>query len=318
MSLKNLIASFALVGAAFSAFADYPDRPVKVINPFAVGGAGDIIQRLFAQKLTERTGKTFLVENKTGAGGRIGYDAVAKSRNDGYTLVASDTGYSVLAALFGKLPWDHENDLVPVTVYARTPFSLVTNVQSRFRTLPELLEYARANPGKVNYGTAGTGSIPHVAMETIQREAGVKMQHVPFRSGGEALAALLGNSIDLLITGVPTAVGAVKNGQINVLAVTSRERWPALDRVPTLMEQGVKFNTYLWFGLMAPKGTPKPVIDYLHQQVVNAIADPRVKENLAAQGVVGWGAAPTEMARLIQDETKLWTQTVREQKITPE
>jgi tripartite-type tricarboxylate transporter receptor subunit TctC len=186
-----------------TALAQYPERPVRVINPFAAGGSGDNIQRLFAQKIAERTGKSFIVENRTGAGGRVGYEAVAKSPGDGYTLVAADPTYAVMPALFGNLPWDHARDLVPVTMYARAPFAIVTSTQSRFKTLRDVIDFARANPGKVNFGTPGAGTIGHVLFETMLREVKVTMTHVPYRGGADALAAVLSNTIDVMVTGGP-------------------------------------------------------------------------------------------------------------------
>ncbi|MCC2674961.1 MAG: Uncharacterized protein K0R58_1908 [Ramlibacter sp.] len=308
----------ALAFTCGAAAAQYPEHPVKVINPFAAGGSGDTIQRLFAQKLSERTGKPFVVENKTGAGGRIAYDFVAKSRPDGYTLVAADPGYAALPALSVKLPWDPANDLVPVTMYARTPFAIVVAPQSRFKTLRELLDHARANPGKVTFGTPGAGSIGHVVFETVLREANVTMTHVPYRGGSEALAAVMGGSIDLMVTGAPTVTSHVKGGRVNLLAVTSDERWPVAENVPTLQEQGVKVASYLWFGLMAPKGTPQANIDVLHRQVTALLQDPAMKETLAAQGVQGAGMGPADMGALLRENTRVWGEIVKAAKIAPE
>ncbi len=313
----HLIAGALLIASSVSAFAQYPDRPVKVIQPFAAGGSGDNIQRLFAQKLSERTGKPFVVENKTGAGGRIGFDAAAKSRGDGYTLLAADPTYTVLPALY-TLPWDHANDLIPVTIYARAPFALVVSAQSRFKSLREMLEFARANPGKLNFGTPGAGSIGHVVFESMLREARVTMTPVHYRGGSEALAAVMGNSIDVMVTGAPTIMGHLKSGKIAVLALTSHERWPGAEGIPTVVEQGVKVASYVWFGLMAPKGTPQPVVDFLHQQVVAILQDPATKDALAAQGVQGSGMPPAELGRLLTEDTKLWGQVISAAKITAE
>ncbi|VTU45380.1 Argininosuccinate lyase (plasmid) [Variovorax sp. SRS16] len=307
-----------LLATSSAVLAQYPERPVKIVNPFAVGGSVDTLQRLFAQKLSERTGQRFIVENKTGAGGRIGYDYVAKSRGDGYTLVAGDPGYAVLGALYPKLPWDHANDLVPVTTFARAPFAIVTNPQSRFKTLPALLAYARANPGKVTYGSPGTGTLGHFVMEAIQREAKVTLTHVPYKGGSDALAAVMGNNVDIVVTGIPTIVGQMKNGLIVVLATTSENRWPGAERVPTMVEQGVNVATYFWYGLMAPKGTPGPTVDFLYQQVVNILKDPATKEALDAQGVEGSAMKPAELANLVREETKRWTEVVRSGKISVE
>ncbi len=316
--LGGLLVAGLLLGGSVGAYAEYPERPVKVIQPFAAGGSGDNIQRLFAQKLSERTGKPFVVENKTGAGGRIAFEAAAKSPGDGYTLVAGDPTYTVLPGLHAKLPWDPVTDLIPVTMYARAPFAVVVSAQSRFKTLRELLDFARANPGKVTYGTPGSGTIGHVVFETLLREAKVTMTSVPYRGGSEALAAVMGNTIDVMVTGGPTIMSQLKGGKINVLAMTSQERWPGAEAVPTVAEVVPKFVSYLWFGLMAPKGTPPAVVDYLHQQVVAILQDPSTKEALQVQGVQGAVMPPAELGRLIRDDTKRWTDVIRAAKISAE
>lgn len=316
MFFRRIMSAVVLFGAAVSASAQYPERPVRIINPFSVGGSGDLTQRLFAQKLSERTSKTFLVENKTGATGRIGYDFVAKSPADGYTLAASDASYTTLPGLYGKLPWDPATDLVPVTVYARTPFVLVVHPQSRFKDLKELLQFAKSNPGKVNFGSAGGGSINHLVMESVAREAKVTLTHVPYRGMGEALNGIMTNSVDVIATGVPTAIGHIKSGKVIALGLTAEKRWFAVPDVPTLAEQGVDVKTYSWFGLMAPKGTPQPAIEYVHQNILKVLEDPATKPLLDTQGVEGLGTAPAEMAKMLREDTKRWTEVIRAAKIT--
>ncbi len=311
-------AVLALLGASTQALAEYPDRPVKIINPYGPGGSGDNIQRLFASKLAERTGKTFIVELKTGASGRITYDYVAKSPADGYTLAASDPGYSILPAVFSKLPWDHTNDLVPVTIYARTSHALVAHPQGRFKTLNEMIDYARANPGKVTFGHSGAGTTGFVLMQQLMREAKVNLTHVPFKSGAEALGGMLSNSIDLFVTGTPTIMGQMKGGTVRVLAVTSEQRWPGAENVPTMKEQGFDVVNYLWFGLMAPKGTPPAVIDYLYKNVAALMDDPKVKEGLQAQAAQPIGMPPAEVARLMRDDARSWAQLLKAANVTPE
>lgn len=314
--IKQLFTWLAFASVTTIAAAQYPDRPVKIIVPFAAGGSGDVIQRLFAQRLSDRTGKPFVVENRTGAGGRIGYTAVAKSTGDGYTLVSSDPGYGVLSALYSPLPWDPETDLVPVTIYAQTPFAIVTGAQSKFSSFKEVLEYAKANPGKLTFGTSGAGSIGHVVIEKILKDAKVSMIHVPYRGGGEALTAVMGGSIDLTVTGAPTVVGSIKSGKIKMLATTGQSRWPNPDGSPTLVEQGVNTVTYLWYGLMAPKGTPTTVLDTLHQHAVAMLQEPEIKDALVAQGVQGVGMSPADMDKLMRQEAKQWKQVVQDAKIS--
>lgn len=316
MKAKNLFTALALVLSSFAALAQYPDRPIKIINPFSVGGSGDTMQRLMASKLTEKTGKTFIVENKVGATGRIGYDAVAKSAPDGYTVVAGDATYTILPGLYGKLPWDPSVDLVPVTIYARTPFVLVVAPNSRFKSIKDMIQFAKANPGKVAFGSAGSGSINHLVMEVLSRESQITMNHIPYKGMGDALNGLLSGSIDVIATGVPTAIGQIKGGKVLPMALTAQKRWPALPDVPTLQEVGIDYATYSWFGMLAPKGTPKTVIDYLYQSVVKVLEDPTTKSALDAQGVEGVGNTPVEFGRMLREDTKRWTDTVRTAKIT--
>ena len=295
-----------------AAVAQYPDRVVRIINPYAAGGSVDALTRLFATNLSERTGKRFIVENKTGAGGRIGYDLVAKSKGDGYTLVAADpAGYAVLGALYPNLPWDHANDLVPVTVFARAPFVVVVGPQSKFKTLAELLDYSRANPGKVTYGSPGLGTPAQLMMEYLQLQAKVTWTHVPYKGGSEALLGVMSDNIDVMATGVSTVLGHMKKGSVKVLALTSQNRWPGADQVPTLTEQGLNIVTYSWYGIMAPKGTPAPIVDYLYQQVVALVAEPAMKASLDTQGVQGIAMPPADIARMVRERTQLWTRIVR-------
>jgi len=314
----GLAAGLVLLAGSSQALAQYPDRPVRIINPYGPGGSGDNIQRLFAQKLAERTGKTFIVELKTGASGRISYEYVAKSRPDGYTLVATDPGYSILPAVFAKLPWDHATDLVPVTMYARTPHAVVVHAQSRFKSLADALQYARANPGKVTFGHSGAGTTGFVLMQQMMRDAKVNLTHVPFKSGAEVLGALMSNSVDLMVTGAPTIMGPMKGGTVRVLAMTSEQRWPGAENVPTMVEQGVNVVNYLWFGLMAPKGTPQSVVDYLHGHVTAVLENPAMKEALLAQAAQGVGMAPGELARLMQEDARSWGQILKATNITAE
>lgn len=320
MNILRFIGVSALCAAAgvASAQGQYPTKPVKIIVPFAVGGTGDIVARIVAQKLTERTGKTFVVDNKTGAGGRIGYEAAAKSPGDGYTLAATDATYTMLPALYGNLNWDQANDLIPVTISAQAPFVVVTNPAAQVKSLKELLDQAKADPGKINYGSAGVGSVNHVVTEMFVREARVTLTHVPYKGMGDALNGLLGGSLQLMITALPTAIGHIKGGKLVPLAVTSAKRSAAAPNVPTVSESGVPFVAANWFGLTAPKGTPKAVIDYLQQEVAKVLELPEVKEQLAAQGAEPSGISTEEFGRVLRDDTKRWGEVIRGARIKAE
>src|SRR6202790_839422 len=312
-ALRAPLLLFALLlgASALANAAEYPSKPVKIIVPFAVGGTGDIVARIIALTMGKNTGAAFIVENRTGAGGRIGYEAGARSPGDGYTFVATDATYTMLPGLYGKLNWDQTNDLVPVTISALAPFVVIVGPSARAKTLPELLAYAKANPGKITYGSAGVGSVNHIVTELFKREAGVDITHVPYKGMGEAMTGMLTETVDLLITALPTAIPHIKSGKAVPLAVTSAKRSSALPDVPTVAESGVPgFVAGNWFGLTAPKGTPKEAIDYVQREVVKALASPDVKERLAAQGAEGSGISPQEMGKLLADDTKRWTNVI--------
>ena len=306
-----LLFALLLVASTLALAAEYPSKPVKIIVPFAVGGTGDIVARIIGLTMGKNTGAAFIVENRTGAGGRIGYEAGAKSPGDGYTFVATDATYTMLPGLYGSLNWDQANDLVPVTISAQAPFVVIVGPDAKVKTLPELLAYAKANPGKITYGSAGIGSVNHIVTELFKREAGIDITHVPYKGMGEAMTGLLSGTVDLIITALPTAIPHIKSGKAVPLAVTSAKRSSALPDVPTVVESGVpRYVAGNWFGLTAPKGTPKEAIDYIHREVVKALASPEVKERLAAQGAEPSGITPQEMGKMLVEDTKRWTSVI--------
>jgi tripartite-type tricarboxylate transporter receptor subunit TctC len=311
MKLLNVTAALVLTAIATVSSAQYPAKPIRVIVPFATGGTADIVARIISQKFFEQTGKSFVVENRTGASGRIGYEAAAKSPGDGYTLVATDATYTMLPSLYGNLPWDAENDLIPVTISAQTPFVIIVSPNAKAATLSEFLAQAKANPGKINYGSAGIGSANHVVTEMFKREARVDLTHVPYKGMGDALIGVLTGSVEVLITAMPTAIGHIKTGKVVPLAVTSAQRSTAIPNVPSATEAGVAFVGSNWFGLTAPKGTPKEIIDYLHSGVVRALASPDVKERFAAQGAEPSGISPDEFGRILREDAKRWGDVIR-------
>lgn len=312
MKQFRILVALALMALATAAVAQYPSKPVKVIVPFAVGGTGDIVARIVTIKITEHTGNVFVVENRTGAGGRIGYEAAAKSRGDGYTLAATDATYTMLPGLYGTLAWDQANDLVPVTISAQAPFVIIVSPTAKIKTLAQLLEQAKANPGKITYGSAGVGSVNHIVTEMFKREAKVDLLHVPYKGMGDAMTGLLTGSVDVIITAMPTAIPHINSGKAVPLAVTSAQRSAALPNVPTVRESGVPgYVAANWFGLTAPKGTPPEVIEYVRNEVVKALASPDVKERLAAQGAEPSGITPEEFGTILKEDTKRWTEAIR-------
>ncbi len=308
---RTLIVTAALAAACAAPFAqaqtNWPDKPVRFVVPYAPGGTTDYAARQVAQRLTEQLGKSFFVENRAGGSGTIGTAQVAKSPADGSTFLVNDTTYSMLPALFKKLPWDHANDLIPVTTLATTPVVLVVPASSPYKTVQELLDFARKNPGKVNYGSGGAGSSTHLAGEVLRDKAGLALVHIPYKGAGEAMLGVMSGQVDVLITASPTAMGPVKGGKVRALAVSGSKRVAALPNVPTFSEAGVKgYDVTNWFGLAAPKGTSPEIISRLQAAVHKAVNDPALKARLEEQGAVPGGIPSTEFATLIQRENAAW------------
>jgi tripartite-type tricarboxylate transporter receptor subunit TctC len=315
---RRAAAALLFIWAA-SAAAQYPARPVRILVPFAAGGVTDVVTRIVAQRIGADTGAAFVVENKTGASGRICYEAGAKSAADGYTLTAVDGAYPVLPAIYTSLPWDYATDLVPITLSAQMPYVAVVRKDSGIATLQELIAQAKANPGKINYGSAGVGGANHVVTELFKRSAGIELTHVPFRGMSEAMTGLMAGSVDVIITAMPTAMSGMKSGKVAALAITSAERSPVLPGVPTVSEAGVPgFVAANWVGLTAPKGTSRAVIAWTHEHVVKALAAPEVKERLASLGAEPAGISPEEFAAVLRDDAKRWTEVIRAAGIKPE
>ncbi len=286
-------------------------RPTRVLVPFAPGGASDVYSRMATSNITELTGKTFVVENRTGAGGRIAWEAAAKAPADGSTIVLIDATYPMLPGLFDKLGWDVSSDLVPVALIAQTPFVVVASPQSKLTTLRALLTEARANPGKLNFGTAGVGSVTHIVAALFLHSARIEMTHIPYKGMSDASAALQGGQVDLMIAASPTALGAIRSGKAAPLAVSSAARSPALPEVPTAGESGVDYVVFNWFGFAAPKATPKAAIDGLRDDVVRAMAAPDLREKLAAQGAEPSSFTPAQFAAFLRSETRRWTEVIK-------
>ena len=320
MNIPRIVASLlAILATGALAQGTWPQQPVKIIVPYSPGGTVDFSARQIAQKLTEQLGKPFVVENKVGASGTIGVATVAKAAPDGYTLLANDTSYAMVPALFKALPWDHANDIVAVTTILTTPVVLVVPAASPFKTGKELVEYARKNPGKLNFGSGGVGSSTHLNAEMFRKEAAVELAHIPYKGAGEAMTGIISNQVDLLITASPTAMGQISGGKIRALAVTGAKRSAAFPDVPTFAEIGLPGYTVTgWFGLAVPKGTPKDVIAKIHAETVKALADPGLRERLLAQGAEPGGMAPEAYAKFVRDETVRWGELARGAGVKPE
>lgn len=312
------IAGVAIAATPFMAqAAGYPEHSVKIIVPYAAGGAVDVVARKIAQKLTEQTRQTFYVENKPGATGTIGTSLVAHSRPDGYTLLAIDNTYSVLPYVFKELPWDHEKDIVPITASVFVPVVLAVGSQSPYKDMKGLVLEAKSHPGKLTYGSGGVGSSVHFASALFEQDAKVELTHVPYKGAGEAVTALISNQIDMLLVSTPSIRGQVKAGTARALAVSGDTRVDSLPNVPTFAEAGLpQFNVTNWSGLAAPAGTPQAVIDKIQGEVKRALASDDMKAFLNAMSAKPGGNSPAEFAALIHKETRSWADVAKAAKLS--
>jgi len=294
----------------------WPAKPVKMIVPFAAGGATDVVARLLAQKLTEEWGQSVVVENRAGAGGNIGGDAVAKSPPDGYTLLMA-SGAIVIAGphMYKSLPYDPARDLVAITNVATGPQVIAVGTGVPVKDLGELIAYAKANPKKLNYGSAGIGAQTHLAAENFAHAAGIELTHVPYKGESAAITDLMGGQIQLVTANLSAAINFVREGKIRALAVTSRERNPALPDVPAAAEVVPGFENSGWFGLLAPTGTPKEVIEKVYRDSAKIALSEEFRAKLAQLGMVPVANSPAEFAASNRRESARWERVIRERGI---
>jgi tripartite-type tricarboxylate transporter receptor subunit TctC len=294
----------------------YPSKPVSVVVPYAPGGTTDIVARLMAQALSASTGKNFLIENKGGGSTTIATGYVAKAAPDGYTLLANEMTQTIVPALFPKLSFDPIKDLSPVTVFAEAPYVLVVNSSVPVKNLRELVELAKAQPGKLNFASGGSASGPHIAGELLKSVAGIEMTHIAYKGSGPALSDLLGGQVQVLITAAPTVIGQMSSGRMRPLAVAHSKRLISLPNVPTAAEAGFPgFSIANWFGFAAPKGTPADVINYLNMEIQKVLSRPDVKEKLVAAGAEPVFMTPAEAMRHINTEALRWGDLVKKARI---
>lgn len=296
----------------------YPARPVRVVAPFAPGGISDVVARVMSQQLSEQFGKTFIVDNRSGAGGVVGNGIVAKAAPDGHTLLMVTPAFTILPGISRSLPYDSVKDFTPVTQIMRVPSVLVVSPALNVNTLKDFVALAQANPGKFNYGSGGPGSALHLYSELFKIAAKVNIVHVPYKGGGENFAALIGGQIQMLIISVPTALQFVNSGRMRALAVTTDgKRAPSMPNVPSMIEAGVSGMTiYVWFGFVGPAGMPRTIVNKLHAEVVKALAAPSVKDQFVAQDAELVGSSPAEFSKLIHSELQLWAEVIKSAGIT--
>lgn len=316
---RLLITAAAVAFAPLPALAQsaWPNKPVRIVVPFAPAGTTDILARALAPELSRAFGQPFVIENKPGAGGNLGADLVAKS-GDGHTLLMGTVGtHAINPALYARMPYDHVKDFVPVTLVAGVPNVLVMNPAKAealgIKSVPDLIRVAKASPGKLNMASSGNGTSIHLAGELFKSMTGTYLVHFPYRGSGPALLDLIGGNMDLMFDNLPSAMPHIKAGKIKALAVTSAERSAALPELPTVAEAGPLkgFEASSWFGLLAPAGTPAEVVNRLQQETAKALATPALKERLQAQGAVPSGMSPADFTKFIAAETKKWAAVVK-------
>lgn len=297
--------------AVASAQSPWPSKMVKIIVPYAPGGAVDLVTRKMAQKLSEQTGQSFIVENKPGATGTIGANFVAHAPADGYTLLANDTTYSLLPHIFKSLPFNYANDLVPVSAFVFAPMGLVVNANAKFKSLGELTSLAKVAPNTVTYGTGGPGTTPHFASEALGLASGVNFMHVPYKGAGEATAGVLSNTIDFQIASTTGLMGNVKGGKLRMLAVSGEKRLVSLPDVPTFQEAGIKWRGIVnWTGLWTPQGTPPDMLQRLQKEIAVAMASEDMKSFAIAMGAEPRQVGADEFSKMLKESTESWTKVV--------
>lgn len=296
--------------------SDYPNQPITIIVPFAPGGASDFAARLIQPRLSQILGQQIVIENRDGAAGNVGMDLAARAKPDGYTLFLGNVGtVSINPSLFSSLRVKPLQDFIPISIVADTPGLLIANPQFPPNNVKELVEYVKARPGQVNFASPGTGSVNRLEMESFRREAGLDMNHVPYKGGaGPATADVMGGHVSLMFVTISSGINHVKGGRLKALGVSTKERVAQLPDVPTMTEQGFpKSVSSSWQGLLAPAGTPQPIIDKLHAAVVEAMKDPTIQARMAENGVIAVSSpTPANFKAYIQADADKWSAVIKD------
>lgn len=312
MADRIVLALLLWLAGTAAGLAEYPERPIRLLLPFPPGGAVDIVTRAMTAKMSEDLGKPFIIENKSGAGGIIATDAVAKSPPDGYTLLLATPNHTINAALQAALPYDTEKDLVPVSVIAEVPEVLVSHPDAPFANFAEFVAYAKANPGKLNYASAGIGTLPHVTMELLLQRSGVVVTHIPYRGAAPAMTDLLAGVVQIKLDTYATSNQQVQAGKLRMLGIASSHRSKLMPEMPTIAEMGFAgYEGILWNAIMAPAGTPQAIIDRLAAASARAARSPDIIEKFQRDGVNPMGGTPAELAALVTREIAQWRQLAK-------
>jgi tripartite-type tricarboxylate transporter receptor subunit TctC len=311
-----LLCASLLAAAAFAAVATaqpYPSKPIHLIVPFAAGGSSDVLARGVAKQLGEQMQASFIVENRPGAGGNLAAAFVAKAPADGYTVLFGTIGtFGISPALYKNLPFDPRNDFAPISLLHQLPNVLIVHSSLPVQSVQDLIGYARANPGKVAFASAGNGSISHLAGEMLKSMAGIDIVHVPYKGGGAAMPDLMSGQVSMMIETITNALAAARSGKLRAVAVTSAKRWPLAQELPTMIEGGVPgYQVDSWTGLLAPRGTPRPIIERLNTELVAAAKTPAYREAMLALGVEAISSTPDEFRSFMDAEIAKWAKVIQ-------
>jgi tripartite-type tricarboxylate transporter receptor subunit TctC len=304
------LALLCVAAAGPARAADYPTRPVKWIVPYPPAGTTDVLARIIAQWLTEKLGQPFVIENRPGAGNNLGTEAVVKAAPDGYTMLLVNPANGINATLYKELSFNVIRDIAPVAGIVRTPNVMEVTPSFPAKTVAEFIAYCKANPGKINMASSGSGTSVHLSGELFKSMTGCQMLHVPYKGAGPALTDLMGGQVDVIFDNLPSSIGHIKGGKIRALAVTSAERDPSLPDVPTVAETVPGYEATAWFGIGMPKGTPKDVIEKVNAEVNRALADPKMRARLAELGGKPIAGTPEDFGKVIAAETAKWEKVV--------
>ena len=301
-------AAFAAVGSAFA--IDYPTRPVKWIVPYPPGGTTDVLARIIGQWLSEKMGQQFIIENKPGGGNNIGTELVVKAAPDGYTILLVNPAHGINATLYKNLSFNVIRDIVPVAGLMRTPNVMEVTNSFPAKNVAEFIAYCKANPGKINMASSGSGTSVHMSGELFKFMTGCDMLHVPYKGAGPAIVDLMPGQVHVLFDNLPSSIGHIKGGRLRALAVTSTERDPSMPDTPTVAETVPGYEATAWFGIGMPKGTPREIVDKVNAEVNRALADPKMRDRLAELGGKPIAGSPEDFGRVIASETAKWEKVV--------
>lgn len=311
--LSCIALSLALMTGAANAQEDFPNRPIRLVVPFAAGGSTDIVARIVAAKMTDILKQPVIVENRAGAGGNAGAAAVAKAPPDGYTvLMGTVATHAINPALYTKMPYDPVKDFAPVSLLVNVPNVVVVHPSLNVKTVGELIALLKANPGKYEYASSGIGTPLHLSGALFESMADVKMVHVPYKGAGPALVDVMGGQVKIMFDNLPSSIGHIRKGTLVGLGVTTKERSPAAPDMPTVSESGLPgYETYSWNAIFAPAGTPMPIVDKLAKACIEAMEDPQVKAKLADLSAVPVGSSPAQLSDHVKSELAKWGPVVK-------